>query len=98
MATGSVFGVKSAMLHFTDVEVSKDVLGTSFSQTSRTPGTCLGLLGIPADKILSITPYNNNLSPASNMVIGIYDQNLYLATTQACTLSSSVRFKIVYHD
>lgn len=81
---------------YKEVTLTTETLGTSFSTTSRLIGSASTLFGVAAEKILSITPRDNSLSPSANLVCAFYAGNFYLATTQSCTLSSSVKFNITY--
>jgi hypothetical protein len=81
---------------YKEVTLTTDTLGTSFSPTSRLIDNASTLFGVAAEKILSITPRDSSLSPSSMLVCGFYGGNFYLATTQSCTLGSSVKFNITY--
>lgn len=83
-------------IEYKEVTLTTATLGTSFSPTSRLIGSVSTLFGVAAEKILSIIPRDNVVSPASNLVCGFYAGYFYLAATQACTLSSSVKFNITY--
>lgn len=79
-----------------EVEIPLTTIGSSMTQTARLIGQCTTLFGIAATSILSIGIADAGLTPASIMVAGTYNDGFYLAATQSCTLSSSVKFRIIY--
>ena len=98
-ALNSNINAKDCMkLHYKEVTIGTGTLGTSFSQTAKTPGTCSTLFGLSASKIISVFGKNGSLTPASNMIFGIFNESFFMAATQTCTLSSSYTFVILYHD
>lgn len=79
------------------VTLTLEQMGTSFSPTARNVGHCETLFGVSSGNIYSIVARDNALTPASNFIFGFYNNYLYVATTQDCTLSSSVTFNITYN-
>ena len=79
-----------------EIELPLATVGSSHSQTARLIGQCTTLFGIPATNIYSFGIADAALSPASIMLAGSYLDGFYLATSQSCTLSSSVKIRIIY--
>lgn len=92
----TINGKDCMKLHYKEVTIPKETLGSSFSPTATTPGTCTNLFGINASNILSIHGKNGSLTPAANFAFGTFNDNLYIAATQSCTLSNSYTFVIIY--
>lgn len=95
---GGLNNIKNSMLKYKEVEIPLSTLGSSFSPTAKRIDTCTTLFGVAAHKIFSIRVRNTAFTPATNMIIGMYNDDLYIATTQTSTLSSSGTFGIIYND
>ena len=69
------------------------------SPTAVSLGSLSDRVGISSqDKILSIQPMQVQLTPASLVSFGMYNSQIYIATSQQATLSSDVVLNIAYTD
>ena len=83
-------------LLYKQVTLTKETLGTSWTQASRRIGDAISLFGVPTSKIVSIIGRNANFSPSAIGTYGFYDNSFYVAATQTTTLSTSIVFDILY--
>ena len=97
---GNITTLNGKTLLVKKVELPLSTLGTSWSPTSRLIGTTDNLFGLGATKIVSIMMTGASFSPAANSVFGLFNNSVYVAATQATTLSdraSATReIRIVY--
>lgn len=73
----------------------------SFTPTAVNYGhiaTLTGVTGLSQDKVVGITVMQASLTPASNLIFGFYNSNLYIAASQSCTMSGSMTLNVTYID
>lgn len=89
---------KMAIRH-KQVKLSSSVIGTSFSPTSRRIDKLGNLFGADCanqNNILSISVMQINVTPASMFICGYYNDYLWIASNQSCTLTGDAVFNITY--
>ena len=89
---------KSDVVHFKSVTIPKATAGTSWSQTSRNIGTVSDLFGVADSKLVNAMVYDAGFNPAANATVGTFNGNVFVAATQATTLSSDVKVRVAYID
>lgn len=88
-------------IHRKTVNLPTSVIGTSFTQSSRNVGniaTLFGITGLNHTKVVNLCFKNAALTPSSMLVLGLYYDDLWIAATQNCTLSSSIDIEVLYTD
>ena len=72
----------------------------SLSQTSVSIGniaTVTGVSGLTQDRVVSIVFSQTALTPASNALAGMYNDDIYIAATQSCTIGAGGLNGVVWY-
>ena len=87
-----------------DIKTKNVTLGSgsnSFTTTAVNWGaisSIAGVTGLKQNHIIAVTVMQAALTPASNLIFGFYNDNLYIAATQNCTMSGAMTLNITYHE
>lgn len=89
--------IDNQMVKYKEVSVAPSSLSTTnFSPTATSVGSVSSLLGVSANKIVSIGYRDANVNPAANLTFSMYGGTLYIAASQTSSLNSNITFKIAY--
>lgn len=102
MANGVIIPIKDIKHKTATITLNKIkeyIPSAVLSPTAVSLGSLSDRVGISSqDKILSIQPMQAQLTPASLVSFGMYNSQIYIATSQQATLSSDIVLNIAYID